>query len=83
MDQLVGLSDDLARLDAAAEQYVSDIRFISMFLSSYAYCTNYSYRVTRKLTQYFADVLEDEQDKLQENLVVSGSKFEPLYVIDL
>ncbi|VIO86707.1 Uncharacterized protein BM_BM13998 [Brugia malayi] len=48
LDQLVGLSDDLAKLDSAAEQ------------------------VTRKLTQYFADVLENEQDKLQENLVVSG-----------
>ncbi|MCP9266002.1 V-type proton ATPase subunit C [Dirofilaria immitis] len=48
LDQLVGLSDDLAKLDTSAEQ------------------------VTRKLTQYFADVLEDEQDKLQENLIVSG-----------
>ncbi|VDK71980.1 unnamed protein product [Litomosoides sigmodontis] len=48
LDQLVGLSDDLAKLDTTAEQ------------------------VTRKLTQYFADVLEDEHDKLQENLIVSG-----------
>ncbi|VDO25075.1 unnamed protein product, partial [Onchocerca flexuosa] len=57
LDQLVGLSDDLAKLDTAAEQ------------------------VTRKLTQYFADVLEDEQDKLQENLVISGSKYKLEHMI--
>lgn len=46
LDQLVGLSDDLAKLDAAAEQ------------------------TTRKLVQYFSEVLEEERNKLQENLVV-------------
>uniref|UniRef100_F1L3T5 V-type proton ATPase subunit C n=1 Tax=Ascaris suum TaxID=6253 RepID=F1L3T5_ASCSU len=48
LDQLVGLSDDLAKLDTTAEQ------------------------VTRKLVQYFGEVLEDERDKLAENLVVGG-----------
>uniref|UniRef100_A0A915BRL6 V-type proton ATPase subunit C n=1 Tax=Parascaris univalens TaxID=6257 RepID=A0A915BRL6_PARUN len=48
LDQLVGLSDDLAKLDSTAEQ------------------------VTRKLVQYFGEVLEDERDKLAENLVVGG-----------
>ncbi|VDN26275.1 unnamed protein product [Gongylonema pulchrum] len=48
LDQLVGLSDDLAKLDTAAEQ------------------------VTRKLTQYFAEILEEERYKLEENLTVSG-----------
>ncbi|KAL3115425.1 hypothetical protein niasHT_020098 [Heterodera trifolii] len=48
LDQLVGLSDDLAKLDAATEQ------------------------TTRKLVQYFSEVLEEERNKLLENLVVSG-----------
>lgn len=48
LDQLVGLSDDLAKLDTTAEQ------------------------VTRKLVQYFGEVLEDERDKLADNLVVGG-----------
>uniref|UniRef100_A0AC35TKY9 V-type proton ATPase subunit C n=1 Tax=Rhabditophanes sp. KR3021 TaxID=114890 RepID=A0AC35TKY9_9BILA len=48
LDQLVGLSDDLAKLDSAAES------------------------VTRKLVNYFGDVLQDEQDKLSENLMIGG-----------
>ncbi|VDD86614.1 unnamed protein product [Enterobius vermicularis] len=48
LDQLVGLSDDLAKLDTTAEQ------------------------VTHKLANYFGDVLEDERDKLADNLIVNG-----------
>ncbi|KAI6187523.1 V-ATPase subunit C [Aphelenchoides besseyi] len=55
LDQLVGLSDDLAKLDSAAEQ------------------------TTRKLVQYFAEVLEEEREKLMDNLVV-GNKDMHTYV---
>lgn len=48
LDQLVGLSDDLHKLDTFAES------------------------VTRKLVQYFAEILEDQRDKLFENLQVNG-----------
>jgi len=48
LDVLVGLSDDLAKLDAFTEQ------------------------VTRKITTYFADVLEAQRDKLAENLHANG-----------
>ena len=48
MDVLVGLSDDLAKLDSFTEG------------------------VTRKITSYFADVLEDQKDKLAENLHANG-----------
>uniref|UniRef100_A0A914KS48 V-type proton ATPase subunit C n=1 Tax=Meloidogyne incognita TaxID=6306 RepID=A0A914KS48_MELIC len=51
LDQLVGLSDDLAKLDTAAEQ------------------------TTRKLVQYFSEVLEEERNKLQENLVIGNTRF--------
>lgn len=34
-----------------------------------------NYRTTRKLVQYFAEVLEEERDKLIDNLVVGNSKF--------
>uniref|UniRef100_A0A915LFN9 V-type proton ATPase subunit C n=2 Tax=Meloidogyne javanica TaxID=6303 RepID=A0A915LFN9_MELJA len=49
LDQLVGLSDDLAKLDTAAEQ---------------------------KLVQYFSEVLEEERNKLQENLVTGNRIFQ-------
>jgi len=55
LDQLVGLSDDLSKIDSAAEQ------------------------TTRKLVQYFSEVLEEERDKLNENLVV-GNKDMHSYV---
>ncbi|XP_049541812.1 V-type proton ATPase subunit C isoform X2 [Anopheles darlingi] len=44
LDQLVGLSDDLGKLDAYVEQ------------------------TTRKIAAYLGDVLEDQRDKLYENL---------------
>jgi V-type H+-transporting ATPase subunit C len=47
LDQLVGLSDDLSKLDAAAEQ------------------------TTRKLVQYFGEVLE-EREKLHDNLLIGN-----------
>lgn len=50
MDQLVGLSDDLGKLDAYVEQ------------------------VCRKLSQYLGEVLEDNRDKLHENLQANNSK---------
>lgn len=49
LDQLVGLSDDLGKLDSFAEQ------------------------VTRKVAQYFGEVLEDRSDKLQENLMANNT----------
>uniref|UniRef100_A0A1I7ZTK5 V-type proton ATPase subunit C n=1 Tax=Steinernema glaseri TaxID=37863 RepID=A0A1I7ZTK5_9BILA len=55
LDQLVGLSDDLAKLDSTTEGIV------------------------RKLVQYFADVLEEERDKLADNLVI-GTKDIRTYV---
>ncbi|WKY08058.1 hypothetical protein Q1695_007508 [Nippostrongylus brasiliensis] len=48
LDQLVGLSDDLTKLDTTAEG------------------------VTRKLVQYFGEVLEDDRSKLAENLLING-----------
>ncbi|KRX65364.1 V-type proton ATPase subunit C [Trichinella sp. T9] len=49
LDQLVGLSDDLIKLDAYTES------------------------ITKKLVNYFAEILEDQRDKLYENLQVQGS----------
>jgi V-type H+-transporting ATPase subunit C len=53
LDQLVGLSDDLGKLDAFVEQ------------------------VTRKVSSYLGEVLEDQRDKLQENLMANNSTFCP------
>lgn len=49
LDQLVGLSDDLGKLDGFVEQ------------------------VTRKVAGYLGEVLEDQRDKLQENLMANNS----------
>lgn len=51
LDQLVGLSDDLGKLDSYVEQ------------------------TTRKVANYLGEVLEDQRDKLQENLMANNSKF--------
>ncbi|XP_057657532.1 V-type proton ATPase subunit C isoform X2 [Diorhabda carinulata] len=48
LDQLVGLSDDLGKLDGFVEQ------------------------VTRKVAHYLGEVLEDQKDKLQENLMANN-----------
>ncbi len=48
LDQLVGLSDDLAKVDAYAEQ------------------------MARKVAGYLAEVLEDQREKLAENLTACG-----------
>ncbi|XP_064634546.1 V-type proton ATPase subunit C 1-B-like [Lineus longissimus] len=48
LDVLVGLSDDLGKLDT--------------------YCEG----VARKVAQYLAEVLEEQRDKLQENLLANG-----------
>ena len=48
LDQLVGLSDDLGKLDLFVEQ------------------------ITRKVANYLGDVLEDQRDKLVENLLANG-----------
>lgn len=50
LDQLVGLSDDLGKLDAYVETS------------------------TRKVAAYLGDVLEDQRDKLLENLLANNSK---------
>lgn len=51
MDQLVGLSDDLGKLDAYVEG------------------------ITRKVAAYLGEVLEDQRDKLQENLLANNSEY--------
>jgi len=48
LDVLVGLSDDLGKLDAFCET------------------------ISRKVAQYLGEVLEDQRDKLQENLLANG-----------
>ena len=48
LDQLVGLSDDLGKLDIYVET------------------------VTRKIAGYLGEVLEDQRDKLAENLLANG-----------
>lgn len=48
LDQLVGLSDDLGKVDSYVEQ------------------------VTRKLAVYMNDVMEDQKDKVIENLLANG-----------
>jgi len=50
LDQLVGLSDDLGKLDTYVEG------------------------VCRKLAQYLGEVLEDNRDKLQENLLANNTE---------
>ncbi|KAG5682889.1 hypothetical protein PVAND_012207 [Polypedilum vanderplanki] len=49
LDQLVGLSDDLGKLDSFVEQ------------------------ITRKVANYLGDVLEDQRDKLIENLLANNT----------
>ncbi len=49
LDQLVGLSDDLGKLDTYVET------------------------VTRKIANYLKEVLEDQRDKLAENLLANNS----------
>ncbi|XP_066978251.1 V-type proton ATPase subunit C [Macrobrachium rosenbergii] len=55
LDQLVGLSDDLAKLDTYVEG------------------------VTRKIAHYLAEVLEDQRDKLPENLLANQMTL-PVYL---
>lgn len=50
LDQLVGLSDDLGKLDAYVEN------------------------ITRKVAGYLGEVLEDQRDKLHENLQANNSE---------
>lgn len=63
LDQLVGLSDDLGKLDAYVEQ------------------------VTRKVATYLGEVLEDQRDKLHENLMANNSKLRkhllPCYLLGI
>ncbi|KAG1652780.1 V-type proton ATPase subunit C [Nymphon striatum] len=49
LDQLVGLSDDLGKLDIYVES------------------------ITKKIAGYLGDVLEDQKDKLAENLLANGA----------
>ncbi|XP_023179506.1 V-type proton ATPase subunit C isoform X2 [Drosophila hydei] len=55
LDQLVGLSDDLGKLDAYVEQ------------------------ITRKVAMYLGEVLEDQRDKLHENLQANNTEL-PQYL---
>lgn len=52
LDQLVGLSDDLGKLDTYVET------------------------ITRKVASYLGDVLEDQRDKLSDNLLANGMELE-------
>jgi len=52
LDQLVGLSDDLGKLDTFVET------------------------ITRKISAYLGDVLEDQRDKLAENLLANNMELE-------
>ena len=53
LDQLVGLSDDLGKLDGFVEQ------------------------ITRKVSNYLGEVLEEQRDKLGENLWPMGWTWPP------
>lgn len=55
LDQLVGLSDDLGKLDSYVEN------------------------ITRKVATYLGEVLEDQRDKLQENLLANNTDL-PSYI---
>lgn len=55
LDQLVGLSDDLGKLDIYVEQ------------------------ITRKVATYLGEVLEDQRDKLHENLLANNTDL-PSYI---
>jgi len=55
LDQLVGLSDDLGKLDAYVEN------------------------ITRKVATYLGEVLEDQRDKLHENLLANNTDL-PTYI---
>lgn len=55
LDQLVGLSDDLGKLDGYVEQ------------------------ITRKVASYLGEVLEDQRDKLHENLLANNTDL-PSYI---
>ncbi|XP_032591090.1 V-type proton ATPase subunit C isoform X2 [Drosophila grimshawi] len=57
LDQLVGLSDDLGKLDTYVEQ------------------------ITRKVAMYLGEVLEDQRDKLHENLQANNSPGPPDEII--
>lgn len=50
LDQLVGLSDDLGKLDSYVEN------------------------ITRKVASYMSEVLEDQRDKLHENLLANNGE---------
>lgn len=54
---MVGLSDDLGKLDGFVEQ------------------------VTRKVASYLGEVLEDQRDKLHENLMANNSMLFHLFTI--
>lgn len=51
LDQLVGLSDDLGKLDNFVDQ------------------------VTHKVAAYLGEVLEDQRDKLHENLMANNGLY--------
>lgn len=59
LDQLVGLSDDLGKLDIYVEQ------------------------VTRKVATYLGEVLEDQRDKLRENLMANNSEYNNVVLVTL
>jgi V-type H+-transporting ATPase subunit C len=59
LDQLVGLSDDLGKLDAYVET------------------------ITRKVAAYLGDVLEDQRDKLIENLLANNGRKRLIIILSM
>lgn len=77
LDVLVGLSDDLAKLDAFVERfdfYLEEQKHVCFSPPCDKLLFFYSLSVVKKIAHYMADVLEDSRDKVMENLLASGGK---------
>ena len=55
LDQLVGLSDDLGKLDVFVEQVT---RFTKLVTATF------KHEICRKVSNYLGDVLEEQRDKV-------------------
>ncbi|OXB63065.1 hypothetical protein ASZ78_016787, partial [Callipepla squamata] len=71
LDALVGLSDELGKLDSFAERslwymvYISVVSLLTKLLLLHP-------SVIKKIVQYIGEVMEDSKDKVQENLLANG-----------
>ena len=73
LDQLFGLSDDLGKLDSFVEKWLRTFAF-NISIHKWAFFLCY-FSITRKVSQYFSEVLEHEKDKLAENLTANNGIF--------